>query len=118
MKKNKNIIRKGEKKIVKKILEQRAMILLISFTFLAYLLKTVGENMCGNVFVTVVNMALLWNIASNIIEKIIASVAVVAIVFAIIIFTIDGKGTDITLNIISVISISATFYEIKKNQNH
>ncbi len=51
--------------IMKKLLEQRAMILLISFTFLAYLLKTVSENVYGNVFVTVVNMALLWNIASN-----------------------------------------------------
>lgn len=50
---------------MKKLLEQRAMILLISFTFLAYLLKTVSENICGNVFVTVVNMALLWNIASK-----------------------------------------------------
>lgn len=103
---------------MKKLLEQRAMILLISFTFLAYLLKTVSENMCGNVFVTVVNMALLWNAASKKIEKIIVTMSAVAIVFAIIIFTVNGKGTDITLNIISVISISATFYEIKKNQNH
>lgn len=39
--------------IMKKLLEQRAMILLISFTFLAYLLKTVSENVYGNVFVTV-----------------------------------------------------------------
>jgi hypothetical protein len=104
--------------IMKKLLEQRAMILLISFTFLAYLLKTVSENVYGNVFVTVVNMALLWNIASNIIEKIVVTMAAIAIVFAIIIFTVNSKGTDITLNIISVISISATFYEIKKNQNH
>ncbi|NBI89791.1 hypothetical protein D3Z45_04170 [Lachnospiraceae bacterium] len=103
---------------MKKILEQRAMILLVSFTFLAYLLKSVSENIYGNVFVTVVNMALLWNAASNKIGKVIVTIAVVAIVFAIIIFIVKGKGTDIILNIISVISISATFYEIKKNQNH
>lgn len=50
---------------MKKILEQRAMILLISVTILAYFLKTVRGNIYGNVFVTVVNMALLWNIASK-----------------------------------------------------
>ena len=60
----------------------------------------------------------MWNAASNKIGKVIVTIVVIAIVFAIIIFTVNGKGTDITLNIISVISISATFYEIKKNQNH
>ena len=60
---------------MKKLLEQRAMILLISFTFLAYLLKTMSENIYGNVFVTVVNMALLWNTASNKIEKVFVSMA-------------------------------------------
>ena len=43
---------------MKKLLEQRAMILLVSFTFLAYFLKSVSENIYGNVFVTVVNIAL------------------------------------------------------------
>lgn len=103
---------------MKKLLEQRAMILLISFTFLAYLLKTMSENIYGNAFVTVVNMALLWNTASNKIEKVFVSMAAVAIVFVIIIFKVNGTGIDIILNIISLISISATFYEIKKNQNH
>ena len=58
---------------------------MISFTIFAYFMKTALDNIFGNVCVTVVNMALLWNSASNIIEKIIVVIAVLVILFAIII---------------------------------
>ena len=102
---------------MKKILENRATILLISFTIFAYFMKTALENIFGNVCVTVVNMALLWNSAYNIIEKIIVVIAVLVILFAIIICSLNQNSIELILNIISVVSISLTFFEINKNNN-
>lgn len=108
----------SEKHIMNKILEKRSMILLISFTILAYIVKVAYENIIGSVFVTAVNMALLWNVATNKVEKIIVDIAVVVILVAIVVYTVNADITNIILNIISTISISVTFVEIKRSQNH
>lgn len=93
------------------------MILLISFTILAYIVKTAYENIIGNVFVTAVNMALLWNIATNKVERVIVDIAVFVILIAIVVYIVNADITNIILNMISIISISATFVEIKRSQN-
>lgn len=106
-----------KKHIMNKILEKRSMILLISFTILAYIVKTAYENIIGNVFVTAVNMALLWNIATNKVERVIVDIAVFVILIAIVVYIVNADITNIILNMISIISISATFVEIKRSQN-
>ncbi len=89
---------------------------MISFTIFAYFMKTALDNIFGNVW-TVMNMALLWNSASNIIEKIIVVMAVLVILFTIIICSLNQNSIELILNIISVVLISVTFFEINKNDN-
>ncbi len=79
-------------------------------------MKTALDNIFGNVW-TVMNMALLWNSASNIIEKIIVVMAVLVILFTIIICSLNQNSIELILNIISVVLISVTFFEINKNDN-
>lgn len=91
------------------------MILLISITIFAYLLKSLYDNIFANIWVAIVNMSLLWSTMPKKIKKVIVTLATITIVFVLAVLEVNGHAADIILNVISVISICATFVEIKKN---